>query len=51
MTGTPQDPIREIPVTEIIPHGSFSACSLSPPTTGTEVYLEGVAWVNPELRG
>jgi len=25
MTGNPQDPIREVPVTEIIPHGSSSA--------------------------
>ena len=25
MTDNPQDPLREVPVTEIIPHGSFSA--------------------------
>ena len=50
MTSNPQDPIREVPVTEIIPHGYSSACSLSPPTTGTELDPGTVAWANPELR-
>jgi hypothetical protein len=51
MTSDPQDPIRDVPVTEIIAPDLLGIGSLSRPSTGTELDPAGVALVNPDLRG
>ena len=52
MTGNPQDPLREVPVTEIIPHGSSSAPARhsSSASSGHEIRLPASLPVLPSPR-